>query len=209
MALIEFKDYPNTTTPLNAENLNHNFRRVVYKEDMVFDDYSDLMTLCKDVYANKDKRCIGGIGNLYDTNLRTLLGNPEIGNYTTCLFEHLMGAEIEGCIRVTAQAPYERRYKTAYIIYDSKGSLFTGWRGFAVEQVYLGQNPDIDSMRYRSGVYGIYNCSQAPDTAIGALEVLVYSNDWVVQRFTKIPTGEMWQRQFESGTTWTPWTKKW
>lgn len=25
MALIEFKDYPNTSTPLNAENLNNNF----------------------------------------------------------------------------------------------------------------------------------------------------------------------------------------
>lgn len=25
MALIEFKDYPDTTTPINAQNLNHNF----------------------------------------------------------------------------------------------------------------------------------------------------------------------------------------
>lgn len=28
MALIEFKDYPNTSTPLNAENLNNNFNEV-------------------------------------------------------------------------------------------------------------------------------------------------------------------------------------
>lgn len=28
MALIEFKDLPNTDTPINAENLNHNFNEV-------------------------------------------------------------------------------------------------------------------------------------------------------------------------------------
>ena len=28
MALIEFKDYPNTSTPLNAENLNNNFNEL-------------------------------------------------------------------------------------------------------------------------------------------------------------------------------------
>ena len=31
MALIEFKDYPNTDTPLNAENLNHNFNELQEK----------------------------------------------------------------------------------------------------------------------------------------------------------------------------------
>lgn len=29
MALIEFKDYPNTSTPLNAENLNNNFNEIL------------------------------------------------------------------------------------------------------------------------------------------------------------------------------------
>lgn len=32
MALIEFKDYPNTSTPLNAENLNNNFNEVKIEE---------------------------------------------------------------------------------------------------------------------------------------------------------------------------------
>ena len=31
MALIEFKDYPNTSTPLNAENLNNNFNELKNK----------------------------------------------------------------------------------------------------------------------------------------------------------------------------------
>jgi hypothetical protein len=31
MALIEFKDYPNTSTPLNAENLNNNFNELKEK----------------------------------------------------------------------------------------------------------------------------------------------------------------------------------
>ena len=32
MALIEFKDYPNTSTPLNAENLNNNFNEVKHQD---------------------------------------------------------------------------------------------------------------------------------------------------------------------------------
>lgn len=32
MNLIEFKDYPSTETPLNAENLNHNFNEIKIKE---------------------------------------------------------------------------------------------------------------------------------------------------------------------------------
>lgn len=35
MALIEFKDYPNTSTPLNAENLNNNFNELAEKNYLV------------------------------------------------------------------------------------------------------------------------------------------------------------------------------
>ena len=31
MSLIEFQDYPSTETPLNAENLNHNFNELIGK----------------------------------------------------------------------------------------------------------------------------------------------------------------------------------
>ena len=75
--------------------------------------------------------------------------------------------------------------------------------------VYLGQNPDIDGYRDKSGIYGIYGCTKAPSTGIGVLEVLVYSGDWVLQRFTDIGNGSMWQRTFTSGATWTDWVQRW
>lgn len=74
---------------------------------------------------------------------------------------------------------------------------------------YLGQNPDIDGYRDKSGIYGIYGCAKAPTTGIGVLEVLVYSGDWVLQRFTDIGNGSMWQRTFTSGTTWSDWIQRW
>lgn len=74
---------------------------------------------------------------------------------------------------------------------------------------YLGQNPDIDGYRDKSGIYGIYGCTKTPNTGIGVLEVLVYSGDWVLQRFTNIETGNMWQRTFISGATWTDWVQRW
>ena len=81
-----------------------------------------------------------------------------------------------------------------------------------VETAYLGSNPDIDLYHARSGIYGIYNCAKAPNTGIGVLEVLYYSYDWTIQRFTNI--GEtnvmhMWERCFHSGTTWTAWIQRW
>lgn len=36
MSLIEFKDYPSTETPLNAENLNHNFNEL--KGTVLYED---------------------------------------------------------------------------------------------------------------------------------------------------------------------------
>ena len=74
---------------------------------------------------------------------------------------------------------------------------------------YLGENPDIDKLKYANGVYGIYGCTKAPSTGIGVLEVLVYSGDWVLQRFTDIGNGSMWQRTFTSGTTWSDWIQRW
>ena len=82
-----------------------------------------------------------------------------------------------------------------------------------VDTEYLGENPDIDLYHYGPGMYGIYNCSKAPSMNIGILEVLYYSGDWVIQRFTAIDYGggapQMWERCFHTGTTWTSWIKRW
>lgn len=76
---------------------------------------------------------------------------------------------------------------------------------------YLGKNPDINKLRnwHESGVYGIYDCDQAPNKNIGVLEVISYTIDWCLQRFTDLNSGEMWERIFHYGTTWTSWVKRW
>lgn len=79
-----------------------------------------------------------------------------------------------------------------------------------VETAYLGNNPTIDNYKTKNGIYGIYGCTQAPTTSIGVLEVLVYTTDWVVQRFTTIgSTSNMWTRCYYSGTTWSSWVQRW
>ena len=78
---------------------------------------------------------------------------------------------------------------------------------------YLGQNPDINSLHdWRdAGIYGIYNCSQAPSASIGILEVLPYSKDWCVQRFTTISatdgTSATYQRCWWQGNRWSGWKR--
>lgn len=78
-----------------------------------------------------------------------------------------------------------------------------------VNQSYLGYNPDIDTLRTTSGIYGLYNCNKTPTGAIGTLEVIRYSDDWCIQRFTSIETQQMWERFFVMGTTWTGWYQRW
>lgn len=79
-----------------------------------------------------------------------------------------------------------------------------------VEQLYLGNNPDINSLRETSGIYGLYNCSQAPSLDIGTLEVIRYTDDWVLQRFTGINNNiwNTWERIYYMGTTWSNWVQK-
>lgn len=77
-----------------------------------------------------------------------------------------------------------------------------------VKWEYLGYNPDIDLIEYRShgGQYGIYNCTKAPTMDIGILEVKSYSEDWCQQIFYNC-YNQCWVRSFYSGTTWTDWVK--
>jgi len=85
------------------------------------------------------------------------------------------------------------------------GGTWSSWSA-SMYSSYLGNNPDINSLKEVSGVYGIYGCTQAPETSIGVLEVIRYSNDWVVQRFSKVGTeNAVWERCYYSGTTWSSW----
>lgn len=58
------------------------------------------------------------------------------------------------------------------------------------------------------GVFGVDNATNAPTADIAVLEVLKYSEDWIVQRFNII-SHEQYARTYErcwhSGTTWSSW----
>ena len=95
-----------------------------------------------------------------------------------------------------------------FIMYDGNWSQIPIPSGI-VEKSYLGQNPDIDNYKKTSGIYGLYACSKAPVGSIGVLEVLFYSPDWVIQRFTDIEGQRMWERCFKYGTTWSSWVQRW
>ena len=80
----------------------------------------------------------------------------------------------------------------------------------AMETANWGRDPDINSRGIKSGAYGIYSSSKAPNTSIGILEVMAYSPDWILQRFTSISAEpHMWERCYYSGTTWGAWIQRW
>ena len=83
-------------------------------------------------------------------------------------------------------------------------------KGNTVKTGYLGHNPDIDTLRYSCGQYGLYQCTKAPTLDIAVLEVIVYTPDWTLQRFTSIGVNpHMWERCYYSGTTWGTWIQRW
>lgn len=223
--MITFKDLPNTETPVTAENLNSNFSELdnITKTKLDInpavynlENISTLKSLVETVYANRDKMCTGFIGDLSDTGLRGCLGNPELGNYVGCVVEHIQGNETEGQLRVTAYGAYTKYAAIQYVNYWTYNNNLvvegTNWKLMC--EPHSLNNPDIDSKFFRmyDGVYGIYNCSKAPNTNIGVLEVLSYTPDWVLQRFSTISSGggnDMWERTFYDGTTWGSWVKRW
>ena len=72
--------------------------------------------------------------------------------------------------------------------------------------VYNSGIIDCDTLKVEKTHAG-YRWVNSPTSNIAILEVLPYSNDWVVQRFINISTNEFWMRTFISGATWTAWKK--
>lgn len=77
MDLIEFKDLPDTSTPLNADNLNHNFNELNNDIDELKIDVNDSI--------NELNNKIVKSTELYNTtgnNATTLVLNESINNFT-------------------------------------------------------------------------------------------------------------------------------
>ena len=67
-------------------------------------------------------------------------------------------------------------------------------------------NKDLNTIKTAGWYYGYTGMTNAPVQSISVLEVIVYSADWIVQRFTVInANGITYERHYHSGTTWSDW----
>ena len=67
-------------------------------------------------------------------------------------------------------------------------------------------NKDLNTIKTAGFYYGYTGMTNAPVQAIAVLEVLVYSPDWIVQRFTVINNGgRKYERHYYDGKTWSNW----
>ena len=67
-------------------------------------------------------------------------------------------------------------------------------------------NKDLNTIKTAGWYYGYTGMTNAPVQSISVLEVIVYSADWIVQRFTVInANGITYERYYHSGTTWSDW----
>ena len=72
---------------------------------------------------------------------------------------------------------------------------------------YLGTAVDLNTVK-TAGMYGVYAATNAPvNTVIATLEVITYSADWIIQRFTVVHNNLTYVRRWYSGTTWSGWEK--
>jgi len=82
--------------------------------------------------------------------------------------------------------------------------------GKLTSPVKLGASADLNWIPKVSGLYYGYSGINTPNatTAIYVLEIMVYSQDWVIQRFTAIAATPITHvRAWHSGTTWGAWTQ--
>lgn len=70
---------------------------------------------------------------------------------------------------------------------------------------------DLNTITF-AGTYGCLNCTNKPTGAYtyGMLEVIMYSSQWLIQRYRSINSDGSWgyiyERMYYGGTTWTDWT---
>lgn len=101
------------------------------------------------------------------------------------------------------------------ILADAKGETFT------MEVNDLGKIINSDVIRKVSNnniidcndirtaiIISGFRWTNSPFNSIAILEVIHYSGDWILQRFTQIgPVPVRWERCYWDGTTWGEWVK--
>lgn len=72
---------------------------------------------------------------------------------------------------------------------------------------------DVNTITY-AGTYGCLNCTNIPSGtySYGMLEVIMYSSQWLIQRYTSINAngtiGQKYERSYYGGSTWTAWKQQ-
>ena len=67
-------------------------------------------------------------------------------------------------------------------------------------------NTDLNTIKTAGWYAGYTGMTNAPTQQISVMEVLVYSQDWIVQRFIVV-NGAEYIRHWHDGTSWTDWAK--
>ena len=150
MALITFKDLPDTTTPVNAANLNNNFTEMfnlIYPVGSIYMSMNSTNpgTLFGGTWEQLKARFLCGVGTLDTTNSSTFYGNTpsaytvfenETGgeNFHSLtvneLAEHNHSLGIAGGSSETPMANFEYTYNTEHRYYagqDLIGNTGAGW----------------------------------------------------------------------------------
>lgn len=66
-------------------------------------------------------------------------------------------------------------------------------------------NKDLNTLKTSGLYFGYIGMTNAAFQEISILEVIQYSNDWLLQRHTRLTDGRMYYRVFISGSTWSDW----
>lgn len=66
-------------------------------------------------------------------------------------------------------------------------------------------NKDFNTLKTNGWYFGYTGMTNGAFQGIGVLEVIAYSNDWVLQRHTNLSDGKMYFRYYKEGTTWSAW----
>lgn len=92
---------------------------------------------------------------------------------------------------------------------DDLGDVIVGGADWAEYASYLGMNDcsnkDLNTLKKSGFYFGYTGMTNAAVNGISVIEVIAYSNDWVLQRQTHLEDCKMYFRHFKLGTTWSQW----
>lgn len=67
MALIEFKDYPNTDTPINSSNLNYNFQQINYNLEQQMINVNDKIGNLDELNTEDKENILSAINSIIES----------------------------------------------------------------------------------------------------------------------------------------------